>query len=260
MAKLKMVKDGHLGGYVHGGDPGTWCPHLWTWVVRRFQVRSVLDVGCGEGHATRFFGNLGCAVTGVEGCSQAIRDSVIPGCVVQHDFCHGPYLPPTPPDLIWSCEFLEHVEEKYLGNILQTFAEARKLIFVTHAFPGQDDGHHHVNCRPSSYWIRRIEGLGLRCDAGLSREARTVTLRDYAGVNHFARSGLVFVRDAIDRDRQEAAASSSGQTWQRWRGLMRAQWNAVSVNFGFAMSPALRAHRRQRRALKRAVRRDKFRA
>ena len=100
MSKFTLVGDGHLGGYVPGGDPGTWCPHLWSWVVRRFQVRSVLDVGCGEGHSTRFFQGLGCAVTGVEGCGRAIRDSVAPASVVQHDFCDGPYLASRPPDLI----------------------------------------------------------------------------------------------------------------------------------------------------------------
>src|SRR5688572_33082149 len=64
MAKLEMIKDGHLGGYIRGGDPGTWCPHLWSWVVEQFGIKSVLDVGCGEGHSTRFFRDLGCDVLG----------------------------------------------------------------------------------------------------------------------------------------------------------------------------------------------------
>src|SRR5262249_8244967 len=45
MPKLEMIKDGHLGGYIRGGDPGTWCPNLWKWAVQHFDVHVVLDVG-----------------------------------------------------------------------------------------------------------------------------------------------------------------------------------------------------------------------
>src|SRR6266851_8199868 len=128
MSKLAMVKDGHLGGYIHGGDPGTWCPQLWSWVVREFGVQSVLDVGCGEGHSTKFFHELGCEALGVDGCQQAIEDSVIPGCVVRHDFCQGPFLTDRCYDLIWSCEFLEHVKREFVPNVLKTFSSSAKVI------------------------------------------------------------------------------------------------------------------------------------
>lgn len=189
--KVEMVKDGHLGGFFPGGDPGTWCPQLWTWAVRRFNIRSVLDVGCGEGQSTLFFRQLGCDVLGVEGSQLAIDRSVIPDAVVKHDFCEGPFQPGRTFDLIWSCEFLEHIEEQYVPNLLQTFALADKQILVTHAFPGQR-GHHHVNCRVSSYWIELFERSGYDCQLGPTRAARRMTLLDYPGINHFARSGLVF--------------------------------------------------------------------
>src|SRR5437870_3883210 len=52
MMQLTMIKSGHVGGYIQGGDPGSWCPHLWTWAVRELGIQSVLDIGCGEGHST----------------------------------------------------------------------------------------------------------------------------------------------------------------------------------------------------------------
>lgn len=255
MPKLEMIKDGHLGGYIHGGDPGTWCPHLWSWLVREQQICSVLDVGCGEGHSTRFFQSLGCTVTGVEGCQQALDNSVLPGRIVKHDFCRGAFVPDQPCDLIWSCEFLEHVEERYVENILRTFAQARKLILVTHAFPGQDDGHHHVNCQPSSYWIQKIERLGFLCDVALSRQARTVTLRDYHSVNHFARSGLVFRRP----DHCPIAVGVCPEPVARGPVAavvadLYASTRSFAINQGFWWSAACRAHLRQRRAAKRAAR------
>ncbi len=70
--ELKLVKDcnqnidaGYLGGYIKSsnkflhGDPATWFPELWKWVYDKLKVCSVLDVGCGEGHSTASFKNLG---------------------------------------------------------------------------------------------------------------------------------------------------------------------------------------------------------
>jgi SAM-dependent methyltransferase len=239
MSKLseRMVRDGHLGGYIPGGDPGTWCPTLWTWAVRRFEARSVLDVGCGEGHSARFFQQLGCDVLGVEGCSTAIENTAIPGNVVQHDFISGPFVPPRPFDLVWACEFLEHVDRRFVPNILATFAHAARAILVTHAFPSQDSGFHHVNCRPSSYWIRLIEGIGFKCHVPLTLEARTVTLQDYRGTNHFARSGLVFV----------PAEKHGGGWWHGLRQAVRARLVSWKLNWGFSWSRVYRAHKRRRR-------------
>jgi SAM-dependent methyltransferase len=193
MVELRMKTDGHLGGYIEGGDPSTWCPRLWAWIVDRYAIHSVLDVGCGEGHSTKAFRDLGCEVVGVDGCQQAIDDSVVPDCMVRHDFRDGPFLAKRRFDLIWSCEFLEHVEPQYLPHLLATFAQAEKLALVTHAFPGQR-GHHHVNCQPSTYWIKHFETVGFDCQVGLSARARALALRGVRQPNHFARSGLAFWR------------------------------------------------------------------
>jgi SAM-dependent methyltransferase len=238
----KMVKDGHLGGYIRGGDPGTWCPALWTWAIHRFAARSVLDVGCGEGQSARFFQQRGCQVLGIEGCPQALTDSAIPDDVVAHDFTRGAYFPEHSFDLVWSCEFLEHVESRYEANILATFAHAAKAILVTHAFPRQTAGHHHVNCRPSAYWIRRIEALGFTCHVPLTLEARGVTLRDFPGINHFARSGLVFVR---------AGSQPPAGFLQRYAQAWTAGIKACRIHGCWRWSRAYLGQKRRLRRLKR---------
>ncbi len=113
---MNVITQRHLGGYVEGGDPATYYPDLWQWIVRERQVRSVLDIGCGDGRSTNFFQGLQCRVLGIEGVAQNNP------YIVQHDFVDGPYLPRDTYDLGWCCEFVEHVESRYLNNFLRTFA------------------------------------------------------------------------------------------------------------------------------------------
>ncbi len=195
-------EEGHLGGYIMSnpdsprpdstypqGDPQTWTPLLWQWAFDTLGLRSVLDIGCGEGHSAKFFRSLGCEIQGVDGSQQAKRDSVIPGLHVIHDFVDGPYLPHTTFDLIWCCEFMEHVEEHYSDNFLATFRWSHRYLMVTYATPGQP-GWHHVNCQPASYWVQRMKAIGFQLDPLL-----TYVSRNIAEPGHFQRKGLVFVRE-----------------------------------------------------------------
>lgn len=225
--KIPQDQQQHLGGYGHGGDIHSWCPHLWTWAIEKFGIGSVLDIGCGEGHSTKFFKDKGCEVLGAEGSPQAIRDSVVPGFVKQHDFCDGPFRPGKTFDMVWSCEFVEHVEEKYVNNILEAFRSAGKVILLTHAVPGQS-GHHHVNCQPNAYWIKHIENLGFDCRVDLTKEAKTVSLKDIPGVNFFIRTGLVFTR----LTEEQIALRQKSLISPEWR----AKWKACLIEWVFKTS------------------------
>jgi Methyltransferase domain len=184
---MSMVEKGHLGGYVIGGDQATYYPELWTWIVEILHVSSVIDVGCGEGHATRFFHDHGCEAVGIDGVPQT--DELI----VEHDFTWGPYLLPHPFDLCWSCEFVEHVEERYARNFLETFRYAN-MVIMTHAEPGQA-GYHHVNCRTADYWVGAMAASGFALDEYVTETARNLARLNDNPYNHFARSGMVFVKD-----------------------------------------------------------------
>ncbi len=195
------IQEGHLGGYIKSseqlapsglnvvnGDPLTWSPSLWLWAMSALNVQSVLDVGCGEGHSAAFFETYGCRVLGVDGSRLAQRDSKIPQHHIRHDFTKGPYSVNSEFDMVWSCEFVEHVEEQYVGNFLHTFKSARHYILMTFAEPGQV-GWHHVNCQHQAYWQEKISKIGFQFDSQLTHFARQA-----AGRGHFSRAGLVFVR------------------------------------------------------------------
>ena len=180
-----VVSEAYLGGYIVGGDPNTWYPELWDWIIAELGIKSVIDIGCGEGHSTKYFKEKGCIVLGVEGSKAAIQNSPVKESLIRHDYTKWPFYPDTEFDLAWSCEFVEHVEEKYLNNFLETF-KASKYVFMTHALPGQG-GYHHVNCQPKEYWINNLSEIGFEFDKELTQKAKKKARHGY-----FMHTGLVF--------------------------------------------------------------------
>ncbi|MCK5360728.1 MAG: hypothetical protein KAJ95_08875, partial [Gammaproteobacteria bacterium] len=130
--------------------------------------------------------DLGCSVLGLEGSLQAKRDSLIPDQHVTHDFTLGTYQPTIDFDLTWCCEFVEHVEERYMKNFLKTFSATQRYLMMTFAAPGQP-GFHHVNCQPMDYWLEKIESIGLRFDPGLTEISRAIS-----PPGHYKSHGLLF--------------------------------------------------------------------
>ena len=180
-------KDPALGGNIIGGDPNTYHPALWSFLVERFSVKSILDVGCGEGHCVKYFSDLGVRAVGFDGLQTNIERAVVP--ITFHDLRLGPFIMPV--DLVLCCEVVEHIKEKYLPNLLQTLANGR-VIAMTHARPGQV-GHHHVNCQPASYWIKNLETLGVDMLPLETRKGKS-QIKASGRWTYFIQSGLILVR------------------------------------------------------------------
>lgn len=186
-----FVEAGHLGGYVIGGDEATYYPELWKWLVNEYNAHSILDVGCGDGVALEFFAKQNCLVHGIDGVTQEKR------YIDTHDYTQGPWKPTGDLatidwDLIWCCEFVEHVEEQYIPNFMDTFKRGHTIL-ITHAFPGQD-GYHHVNCQYPHYWVSKMRDIGYKLDADLTLKTRDLAAHNESPWNHYVRSGLAFIR------------------------------------------------------------------
>lgn len=198
---MEFVKRGHLGGYVRtdvdfpNGDPMSHCPKVWDWLVGRYNPRTALDVGCGEGHAVRYLRKLGVQAFGIDGCREALDAGVVDKeWLLEHDFTEGPALLPFGRvDFVWCCEFVEHVEERFSENFLKAF-DLASVVCMTHALPEQG-GHHHVNCRPPDYWIERMAGRDFLLDRGCTEESRRLDQDGYWG-----RTGLVFIKNKDCKD------------------------------------------------------------
>lgn len=170
----------HLGGNCVGGNPATFYPELWAWMVKRMNIESVFDVGCGEGHAMREFERLGCSVNGLDGSP---RNTEIAGaeCI---DFTRG-----TPigiqADLIWCCEVVGQIEERYARNVLRSFSS--KFVALTHQLPDQA-GYHIVNGQHPEYWRGAMAVVGYLVDDALTYETRQL------GKTYWSSTGVIYRR------------------------------------------------------------------
>ena len=160
-----MTDQTHLGGAYETGDANTIMPDIWGYLIVKYGVRSVLDIGCGFGHSCSYFGSMCQPISwlGIDGWKEAIDRTVAKGCVRLHDFTTGPCELNDTFDLAWSSEFVEHVDEVYQANYMAAFQKCRRAC-ITHSVPGQA-GFHHVNCRDDAYWIAVFANYGFAFDA-----------------------------------------------------------------------------------------------
>jgi|TARA_B100001094_G_scaffold75440_1_gene71853 SAM-dependent methyltransferase len=181
----------HLGGNNVSLNRHTFAPEAWTYIIQKYNIRSVLDVGSGYGHHSKWFAEQGLRSYAIEGLQQNVDNAVYPTRRV--DLTEGSYT--TQVDMVNCIEVVEHVEEKYIDNLLTTLT-CGKYIFMTHGIPGQR-GHHHVNCQWQEYWIEHMESRGFNYAEEDSKEIRklcTGTKQNNENGKHINESGLFFIR------------------------------------------------------------------
>ncbi len=198
---MVVAEAGHLGGYVKAdlnwphGDPLTYCPAVWDWLLDRFRPTTLLDVGCGEGHTVGYYRRAGVQALGIEGCPEAFQAKVVdPGWLIRHDYAEGPCSSEKlgPVDLVWCSEFVEHVEAIHAENFLLTF-DLGQVVCMTHGFPGQP-GYHHVNCRSAEEWIATMAARGFVLDPEATSRSREMDQPQ----GHWRRSGLIFRQASVE--------------------------------------------------------------
>jgi SAM-dependent methyltransferase len=174
----------HLGGNVKIGDPFTYCPSVWDYLISRFGVESAMDLGSGTGIAAAYLSRKGVKVIAVDGLTDNIQHSIYPA--VMHDLTKGPVV--TKVDLVHCQEVVEHIEEQYLENVLASLMSG-KVIAITHALPGQD-GYHHVNLQHADYWVSHLARWGAVLLEEDTRRVKILAEKD--GAPYMAASALVF--------------------------------------------------------------------
>jgi hypothetical protein len=185
--KLTVVLDEnypHLGGNSVECNPHTFCPDSWNYVIKKYNIKSVMDVGSGYGHAAKWFADQGLKSVAIEGLRVNVENAIYPTTEV--DLTKQSYTADV--EMVNCVEVVEHVDEKYLNNLLDTMC-CGKYIFMTHGLPRQR-GHHHVNNQPTSYWIDHLAARGFKLQEQDSAEIKR--LCGYA--THIGETGMLFIK------------------------------------------------------------------
>lgn len=179
----------HLGGHFNVTHLDIQNLH---YLKKTYNIKTMLDIGCGPGGMLLEAKRIGIDAAGVDGDPSINNNNII-----THDFTKGKLNLEKIYDLAWSCEFVEHVEEKYQENYMLLFQKA-KIVVMTFAPPGIK-GHHHVNCREEDYWVKTFQNYGLK----LNRQ-ETEFIRSNSSMNldrpkkqFVKRNGLFFQNENI---------------------------------------------------------------
>lgn len=151
---LEQQKWLHAQPRGYGGRGDKWAPCV-SDLIDRFDARSVLDYGCGQG-------SLGEALRQTtSGIRISEYDPAIPGKDGYVQFA----------DLVVCTDVLEHVEIDRVSWVLEQLKNfARKAVFlVVHLGPSNktlpDGRNAHITQQPADWWIAQAEAVGLTVDS-----------------------------------------------------------------------------------------------
>ena len=147
----------HLGGSLN--KTNTNGINCLKYLRDKFNIKTLLDVGCGPGGIIEYCKDIDIEAFGLEGDLEVYNSSKVKDKITKIDFTEEKYESKKIYDLVYSHEFLEHVDEEYMMNYLEAFKNS-KYVLIT-AAPEGWTGHHHVNCQNNLYWIKKFNEIGL---------------------------------------------------------------------------------------------------
>lgn len=161
----------HLGG--HKGrthlDQG-----VLEFMKEEYNVKSMLDIGCGPGGMVHLARRLDIDAYGIDGDFTIERDG---DYFFIHDYAVSKSDINLEVDFAWSCEFVEHVNEEYIPNYMPDFQRA-KYVVMTFSEKG---GYHHVNIKSADYWIEIFKSYGFNYDNEVTEKIRNVSTMNITG-------------------------------------------------------------------------------
>ncbi len=171
----------HLGGHLNKTHIDNGALH---YLKDKLLIKSMLDVGCGPGGMVYRAREIGIDSFGIDGDFTTIpKDSFFS----VHDYQDGPSdLREATFDLVWSCEFVEHVFEEYIPNYVADFLRGKYLLMTHSESP---NGYHHVNIKNEGYWIDKMKSFGFELDEQRTKEVRAASTMKKKFVQ---KTGLLF--------------------------------------------------------------------
>lgn len=145
------------------------------------KIKTVLDVGCGNGSFLLKCMELGLRVRGYDG-KHAIKSLLIPQNRFTVKNLQDKFEVKDKYDLVVTLEVAEHLHEIYKDNFIDSICGAGDMILFSAAQVGQS-GVHHVNCQPLEYWINEFNKRGLVFDESFTKHIRLLDVHGWYRLN-----------------------------------------------------------------------------
>jgi len=175
-----MTLPKHLGG--HGNkthiDEG-----VLNYLIKEFDVKSMLDIGCGPGGMVDLANQKGLYAVGIDGDFSIERTCA----VILHDYHSGPLKHYCTYDLAWSVEFLEHIPEDCIKHVMPSFLACRRVVITSSNNPKP---RLHVNPQPPEYWIKIFKQHGFLYSKSITKKLRKLSTMERS---FFRDSGSYFI-------------------------------------------------------------------
>jgi len=141
-------------------------------LIRHFQPRSIVDIGCGCGIYLAALAKKGVEILGYDGSPAAVAMSLAGDKIKLYDLCE-PLSLDKKFDLCLCIEVAEHLPAKCADALLQTLTCAADKIIFTAATPGQGPRSiGHINEQPHEYWVEKFKKLGFDLNLKLTQKIK----------------------------------------------------------------------------------------
>jgi len=129
---------------------------------KKFQIQSVLDIGCGGASFLRGCFDQGLVIYGVDGehvqtSLQVGKEALLTANLEEPLDLKRKF------DLCVSLEVAEHLDDKFSDIFIDSICRHSDNILFSAAIVGQG-GVHHVNCQPLEYWQGKFRDRGYTMD------------------------------------------------------------------------------------------------
>jgi len=174
----------------HGGGTNIDIQAL-IYAKETWNVKSMIDIGCGTGGQVFEAAKLGMHAYGVDGTSDLPKsdnfqqvDYRINSSRFELDF-----------DLGWSVEFVEHVEEKCIPIFMKDFRKCKRVILT--AAPPFWGGKNHVNEQSEIYWVNVFQQFGFDINLEETMAVRNASVTLMNGQVRKPRQQFVKIRGLV---------------------------------------------------------------
>jgi SAM-dependent methyltransferase len=165
------------------------------YLIKEYEPKNVVDVGCGIGTWLSVFSNLGVKISGIDGSLYSSQFRIPQSSYIQFDLIRE-FTIDQKFDLVICLEVAEHLPPEAAQTLISSLTKLGDRIIFSAAIPGQG-GQGHLNEQWPSYWFEIFQKFGF----GLSDKLRN-SLWTNENIHWWYRQNILIAERGINVDKK----------------------------------------------------------